>query len=536
MKYCMKCGTLLEDSHERCIGCGSDVTQKDSYSLFPPEMAKSIEIEKKESKSQMGLIIAMIAVFVLLVAVIAVFIVFNAKNNGLEKTTEKADAKASEQVEESVATEPEETEVAEVEAVEEMEEPEEKSVGLAPLQVPDAVEDNADTKDTSDATTADGGREIKDSAGKYYSLGSVSDAGGYVMFNTIFPEDFSEKAANISYDVYSTRYPESLTYIVGNKDGNVQFTYMSPQHYWYRKSDYKGMTRSNERDIDDYMQFLTYSGAEGYIEALIKQSYTDIKGFKLIDKEELSSEVTESITKVSKDHTTELLGDIGDYAKIGSDTVYAAMQAECDANIYHYEATSRHGNTIYMDFYVPVIANTLGYVTDIEKDKGEIVEWLIPEFVAFEAGNEELYNLYKDDYKMFIYNSKLTDEFFYMNDAYSKVIEDAVKVRKEPYKLNAEKLKAFHEKYNANAEINAFGKGVREALKVHPSSCTEFSGAQAVVAGNSAKVGFFAKDKNKVFISPSENEYPGSDYVDLKFHEGTASASEESSDSSSESE
>ena len=80
MKYCLKCGTLLEDSHEICIGCGSDVTKPESWSLSPPEMVKRIEIENEEKKSQNKLIFAMIAVFVLLVAAVSVFIVININN------------------------------------------------------------------------------------------------------------------------------------------------------------------------------------------------------------------------------------------------------------------------------------------------------------------------------------------------------------------------------------------------------------------------------------------------------------------------
>ena len=518
MKYCMKCGTLLEDSHEICIGCGTDVTSPESWSLYPPEMAKKIEIENEEKKSQTGLIIAMIAVFVLLVAAIAVFIVFTTKKmtDSVAETEE-----AVEEVVEEVLEEP----------VEEVAEEKEENATLAPLVIEDAKEDEETVSEAS------GDREVKDSAGRYYNVGSFSDAAGNVIFTTVYPEDFSEKSAGINYEVYSSRYPESFTYIVGNDDGNVQLTFMSPQHYWYRKSDNKGQTRSNERDVDDYMQFLTYSGAEGYIEALIKQSYTDIKGFKLIDKEEYSANVTEKINKVSADHTNELLGEIGDYAKIAPDTVYAAMLAECDANIYHYQATSRQENTIFMDFYVPVIANTLGYVSEDANDKGEVTEWLVPELIAFEAGNEELYKNYSDAFRLFIYNSRLSDEFFYINHAYSLDIESAVKVKRAPVKLGADKIKALMASYKPNAEVNAYAKGVSELLKTHPNSCAVFSGDKDVIALDSSKVGFYSKDKNKVFISDVEDEYPGSDYIDLVCHEGSSEESTaDSSDSSSDSE
>ena len=519
MKYCLKCGTLLEDSHEICIGCGSDVTKPESWSLYPPEMAKRIEIENEEKKSQNKLIFAMIAVFVLLVAAVSVFIIFNNNNN-------KGAAKPEEPVKEEAAIEAEDkvTETAEAPADEKASSDNE----IAPLKLEDAKEE------TTESNESEPDREIKDANGKYYNVGIVSDAAGNEMFSTIYPEDFVEKNSGINYDVYSSRYPESLTYIVGNEDGNVQFTFMSPQHYWYRKSDYKGQTRSNERDVEDYMQFLTYSGAKGYIDAIIKQSYTDIKGFKLIDKEEFDPLVSTKIQEISDNHTKELLGDIGDYAKIGEDTVYAAMQAECEAYIYHYQATSRQNNTIYMDFYVPVIANTLGYVSELSVDKGEVTEWLIPSFYAFEAGNEELYNLYSDAFKLFIYNSKLSDEFYYINHAYSEEIAKAVNEKKEPERLSTDKLKSLHSKFKPDSEINAFAKDVKAFNDVKPDLCTSFTGDKLIYSMPESKVAFYGKEKNKVFISGSEDEYPGNDYVDLQYQEGSASE-ETSSDSESSS-
>ena len=517
MKYCLKCGTLLEDSHEICIGCGSDVTKPESWSLYPPEMAKRIEIENEEKKSQNKLIFAMIAVFVLLVAAVSVFIVFNINNKGNRQTEKPVKEEALAESEAlAEATETAETPAKEEEASADNE--------IAPLKLEDAKEE------TTDSNESEPDREIKDANGKYYNIGIVSDAVGNEMFSTIYPEDFVEKNSGINYDVYSSRYPESLTYIVGNEDGNVQFTFMSPQHYWYRKSDYKGQTRSNERDVEDYMQFLTYSGAKGYIDAIIKQSYTDIKGFKLIDKEEFDPLVSTKIQEISDNHTKELLGDIGDYAKIGEDTVYAAMQAECEAYIYHYQATSRQNNTIYMDFYVPVIANTLGYVSELSVDKGEVTEWLIPSFYAFEAGNEELYNLYSDAFKHFIYNSKLSDEFFYINHTYSEEIAKAVNEKKEPERLSINKLKDIHSKFKPDSEINAFAKDVKSFIDTKPSTCTSFSGEKLIYSTTDSKVAFYGKEKNKVFISDSEDEYPGNDYVDLQYHEGSASE-ETSSDS-----
>lgn len=495
MKYCMKCGTLLEDSHEICIGCGADVKDPENWSMYPPEMAKRIEEENKEKKSRGGLIAGMIVVFVLLVVTIAFLLVFNAK-----KIREQGAAEDEKATAVLPPTEPTE------------EEAPDESATISELKI-----------DESEKTKSDD-RKVSDSNGKYYNYETVKDAGGNTVFSVLFPEDFSVKVSSVNYDVYSTKFPESLTYIVGNEDGNVQMTFMSPQHYWYRRSD-KGQTRSNERDVYDYMQFLTYNGAQGYIEALIKQSYTDIKGFKFTGSEEFSPDITELLKTVSDKHTMELTGDIGDYARISDDTVYVAMQAECDCQIYHYEATSRQGNTIYMDFYVPIVANILGYASEYEADQGEITEWIVPKFVAFEAGSEELYEHYKDDYMMFIYNAMLSEEFFYLNESYSGQILDAINNGNEPAKLSADKLKSLHAEY-ADGKLNEFDNGLYSFSVTNPASTSLFGGELYVSGLNKSRVGYFSKEKNKVFISPSENEYPGSDYVQLTYEAGAEDVSD----------
>lgn len=500
MKYCMNCGMLLEDSHEICIGCGADVTKEGSWSLYPIEMAKVIEKDKKEKKDKTLLIIAMVAVFILLVASISVFVIFNA-------------SRMEEEAVEQVATE---------EVIED--EPEEPVEEAPELVVEEPVVEEPVVSD----------REIKDNDGRYYNVGELRDLAGNVVFTTVYPEDFNELAANINYGIYSTKYPESITYIVGNEDGNVQMTYMSPQHYWYRKSD-KGKSRTNERDVYDYMQFLTYKGADGYIDALIKQSYTDIKGFKLIDKEEFSSNITSKLEEVSKDHTMELTGEIGDYAKVASDTVYAAMEAEFESYIYHYQATSRHGNTIYMDFYVPVIANKLGYASEEDADKGEITEWVIPQFVAFEAGNEELYNYYKDAFTMFIYNSKPTEEFLYLCKAYSDELEDDIAKGVESETLSGDKLQSLISGYQSGADLGRFGNGIASFINTNPNTCSVFDGDKVIIGGNDSKVAFFSEEKEKVFISPTEDEYPGSEYVDLSYHAPEVAESSDDSNASDES-
>lgn len=517
MKYCKNCGTLLEDSHEVCIGCGADVSDPSSCSLYPPDIAESIEKDKQEVKTRGSLIAALIIVFVLLVAAIAVFIIFNAKNMESQPA-----ASAQPEVAEEVS-EPEEAE--EIVAEEETAEAEEEDDGMiGALVLSDAEGDTSSSSDSSD------NRTVKDSNGIYLVPGSVNDDAGNLMFSTLYPEDFEVLKEGINYGIYSTKFPESLSYIVGNKDGNVHFTYMSPQHYWYRKSDGKN-TMKDERNSRTYMQYLTYNGAQGYIEAIIKQSYTDVKGVKFISKEEASSEHIAAIEKTAGDHTMELAGEVGDYAKIAKDCVYVAMAAESEADIYHYEITSRQGNIIYLDFYCPVIANTLGYVTTDYDDKGEVTEWTLPEVVVYEAGNEELYNLYKDAFNIFLANAKLSDEFYYVNSAYSEDVEKRIAVEDTPDPLDSTLLSKYHKSFKPDAKLPAFTEGIKNYNSTYPASYTVFSGDKGLVAPGDYKVGFYSSEKNKVFISKAEDEYPGSEYKDLDSQTGSSETSSEDSGS-----
>jgi len=523
MKYCKKCGTLLEDSHEICIGCGADVMDPDSWSLFPLDMAETIEKDKRDVKKRGGLIAALIIVFVLLIGLIIFFVIVNInEQKAAETAAETTETTTVEEVTETVPETVEPEVVEEPEQTEETASEEDEDDGIIAPLVLEETSEEAETTETAEPAE----KTVKDADGMYLTTGSVDDVAGNLMFTTVYPEDFVEKKSGINYDIYSAKFPESLVYIVGNEDNNVQMTFMSPQHYWYRKSDGK-MTMSNEYNVLTYMQYLKYDGAQSYIEAMIKQSYSDIKGFKLISQEPFDPSLKTKLEAVSSDHTKELTGDIGDYAKISRDCVYAPTGSECEADIYHYEATSRQGNTIYLDFFCPVIANTLEYVTADNNDKGKITEWLLPEFIVFEAGNEELHEKYMDAFKLFICNSKLTDEFFYLNTEYSKDIEKAYKNEKEVKNLDAKLLKEYHSSYKAGSELPAFIKGIKEFNLMKPDSYSSFSGTKTVYAPGNYKTGYFSSEKDKVFVSTSEDDYPGEEYTELDCAQGTEAAPEE---------
>lgn len=478
MKYCINCGTLLEDTHEVCIGCGLDVTIPENVSMYPPEMQEKIEIEKKTGKKRVGLIATIIGTAILLLALIVLLIWYVSKSQGDLPEREE------EVVEEAVEAVPEEP------VPEATEAPVQEEI---PYEIP---------------------KVYKTDVGSFYNVAYVQDAVGNTIFSTVYPEDFPNVTSNVDYGKFSTRYPETITFVTSDEQSIVQFTYISPQHFWHRKST-KGKSRNNERDIFNFMTFYTYDGVQPYLEALINTSYTDIKKLEFIEKVPLGDEVTSVLMNFSDARTAELSGDIGDYARIGSDTQYAVMGAECEASIYRYMATSRQDNIIYMDFYIPVIANTLSYSTAANSDSGDIIEWVIPCIAAFEAGNEELHNKYQDAFYAFIYNSKPNREFFFDNYQFGNYLTQNINDGTKAGVLDAEKLQEYHANYNDGADIGSFNTSLMEFLASHPSDCrgmTTEDGYATFTAPRGYVIGYFDRNANKLFISPDNTEYPGDTY------------------------
>ena len=509
MKYCKKCGTLLEDSQLLCIACGADASVEENISLYPLEMEQEITSEKNNQKKRTGLIVAIVGIFLALVGLIAALIIF-VSNHADEMAMPEEEFYSDE-----FSGDGEDFgEYDEVEYQLEEETVEEES-GLSEGFGADLVTGDSSASVEEPAAVTPENRTVKDELGTYYSIGTISDAAGNTIFTTLYPEDFQVVASDVSYDKYSVRYPENITYMVSDADNAVQFTYMSPQHFWHRKSS-KGKSRTNERDVFNYMTYYTY-GVQNYIEALINASYKDIKKLDFKEKKSIGSTPEGKIKEISDAYTMTLMGDIGDYAKIASDATYAPMAAECEANIYSYQATSRQNNTIYIDFYVPAMANTLSYSSAQESDQGDVIEWVTPCIIVFEAGSEDHYNQYMDAYKTFISSSRLTREFFYDNYKYSEYLKSCIKDGSTPTKLNKDKLKEYHDSYNSSSDIGTYNEGVYAFLNTSPETNSIFKNDTMEFSTPGAmKVGFYNAEKGKIFVSPDENEYPGEGYQDMQ--------------------
>lgn len=491
MKYCKNCGMLLEDSHELCIGCGTDVTNKNNVSKYPPQVQQNLESQKKENKTRTGIVGAIIVVFVLILVLVGIIVLQASKMTGDPKTEPPG----------------QEENAAPFEEAESKEYPDVLSEGTAG--------DLADTEQNT-APVSEEGRKVKDDLGSYYTYSEAVDAGGNVIFYSIYPEDFSNVEPSIDYGKYSTKFPEFLTFVAGNEDNTVRFTYMSAQQFWHKDSE-TGRTRSNERDTKTYMSFLTYQGAEGYIDALIKQSYSDAKKVTLVETVPADEALTKRLEGVSSDYTKTLMGDIGDYANIGENTTYATGESEFEVNLFKYEITTRYNNTLYCEFYVPLIANHFYYANDDLDDRGTVTEWICLSVIGLEAGNEELYNQFEEAFLVFMENTKVNRTFYKINAQYGKEIMEAVEKGGIPPKLTAEKIRKYMEQSAPEAsEVGALYENILKFSEMPRETNQQFKSEGLIVTASAdTKAVFYDSENKKIFMTSGEEEYPGSSYTEL---------------------
>nr|MCR4655717.1 hypothetical protein [Lachnospiraceae bacterium] len=358
--------------------------------------------------------------------------------------------------------------------------------------------------------------KVSDAQGNYYNVGEVYDEAGMLMFTTLYPEDFGdgEPTVNFDYTRYSDKFPAVMSYVISDSENTMRLTYMSTEHYWYQVSTTTGKKRNNEVDLDNYMSYLTYENPQGYLEALIKQAYSGAK-IELVETKDASEAVQESLELLLKDKTKSLTGDIGDYAKIGSSTTYATGESGSSATFYKYVIKTGSGE-IYADYYVPLIYNTFYYANEQLSDQGSVTEWLPLCVVSYESGNKEKYEFYEEAFTVFVNNSKLTKDFFRVNEAYGEIIDKAISERKDPAPMTADLLKQTESKFDQSAKLKQLDSDIYNFLSTPDSNLKTFvNGDTRVTGGPDTMQAFYSKEKKMVFITPSESEYPGNEYTDL---------------------
>ncbi len=500
---------LLEDTHANCIRCGADVTIAENVSMYPVEVMETLEEENQRKKAS-GKIVAMIIGLVVVLVVLVMVFLYGFGEGGL-KLQKKTDT-AKEPAEPVAAVEEEATE-------------------SAPAEEPEAT-----------PTPAPSNRKVKDDKGVYYDYVTETDDAGNVVFTAIVPEDLTVREFYKNYEAYDERYPFEMNFTASTEDNAIRFTYLSPRRMFYKVND-NGRGRSDESDLTHYMTYYKYENDRSYLEPLLLRSYPGAK-LEIVNEYDVNDNTVAKLTDFAKAKNKELFGDIGDYAHLGEGSTYANMDYESSAKVYEYEITLSDKNVLFAKYYIPSMAHNLSYASGTTNDRGTLTEWYNFAIICLEAGNEDDYDDYKDAFDLFIANALPTELFMFLNEKYSAdeikkamdaveeynkkigeyneaIAEDEnadVEVPDNPEAaepLDEAHLKKYAAEYKPGAKLDDFDTTVMEILR----SCgaTDFKGESvSVYDPGKDKVAFFDKAKNKIFLSPSEKEYPGDSFEELK--------------------
>lgn len=472
MKYCKKCGTLLEDTIEVCIGCGNDVSDPENVSKYPPYLEKKLEAEKKQNKTRTTTIIAIIVVFVLLLGLLVLILFMSPKNSANRNVPEEAPQQ---------------------EAVEE----------VAPVEETEAViaEEEVIPED----------RNVKDDMGSYYSVAQLKDEGDNLIFTGLYPEDFNVTTLGVDYSFCSNRLPGYVTFIADNADNTVRFIYFSPQHFWNKQSENKKSFTDGQDPIFQ-MTFATYDEGATYVENLIKKSYPDAKRVELMETWEAKDEIQEQLAEIAKAFKKQINTHV-DYAHVGSDAEYAPMNSESIARFYRYEVQTKDKSTLFLQFYVPLICNKLIYSSDERNDHGTMIEWMSLGVYGMVAGNEDLYDDFEPAFELFMDNCDVNQTFYRVLEQRCDDLKKTIEAEEEPPVMDAELLG----KYSAGTkqDLNEFDKMLYVFTTRRGGEQIFVLDDQVFCGPGDTKVAFVNREKNKIFLSPAEDEYPGSGYEDM---------------------
>ena len=375
MKYCKKCGMLLENNMMSCIGCGSDVSQKGSWTNYPIKMQEKLDLEKKErNKRNITSAIKIAVIMLLLLGCVGLLIAFFVESS---------------------------------EAIDSSEE------GVSISSKPLGLNDEEPLSDEELAALREKrlkNRKILDDEGYYYKYDTYSDESGKEIFTAIYPEDLKVVDYSVDNSKYSNVNPAVFSFVAQNEENTARFTYMSTQHFVYFDKGARA-GRSNEADTTSNISMLKYDGARNYIEMLIKQFYP---GSKKVEFEEEIKAIDTVCSSIKSEYEKLIAGDadlalmcgLGEGAKLNK------KNAEVSSSVYKYRIVNKNSEAVTVLFYVPLVAATYEYVDSTNDDKGELTNWFVLSIVGFEAGSDDYYDEYIEGYDLFLNNSRLHDEFF----------------------------------------------------------------------------------------------------------------------------
>ena len=364
MKYCKKCGMLLEDNMDICIGCGSDVTSKGSYSKYPEQMQAKIDSEKKEQGTKNLAVVAIVLIFVVIVLLVGIFI----SQSYVQSMSENG------------------------------------KIGKG-LFAP--KNDASDKKDDKPAKK----RDVKDDTGTYYKYTTVKDDAGNELFYAVYPEDLSDVEHTIDKERESQLFPSVFSFVATNEDNTTQLTYTSPQHYQYIVGDNLSQVDIQER-LNGKISFYNFTSVENYLKEIVGQAYPTAKKIETLADEEASKEASDKLDEVVSIYEKDAEKHLAKLFGLSDQTTFSLTDTYKSAKIFNYRILTSEDHAVSCKFYVPVFCEYYDYEDPEEEISGQLLDCYIMAVVSFEAGSDELYDWYEDAFDMFVNNTKLYDGFF----------------------------------------------------------------------------------------------------------------------------
>lgn len=467
MKYCKKCGMLLEDNMERCIGCGSDVTDKKSYSRFPEPVQKQLDSEKKESGKKYLAVFAITLVFIAILLMIGIF---------LSQTA----LLIAEQEGEGPAT------------------------GMFTQMLLNSKKD----KDGEQKKN----RKVKDENGAYYKYTVLKDESGNDMFTAVYPEDLSNVEVSVDLERESLKYPAVLSFVATNDDNTTQLTFTSPQHYQYIQGT--GFSPEEvQENLGGCISFYDFTDVETYLAEIVRQAYPNAKKIEPLDEAAApgsSAGLDKVVSIYNESDTGKLAGMFG----LPETTSFTHTGTYKSDKIFNYRILTKEDHAVSCKFYVPVFCVSYDFSDDDAGISGSLSDCYILTVSSFEAGSDELYDWYEDAFSLFVNNFSLSEGFLAGNDSYASKMKEEIGNGQIPRIMAKPE---FADLVKAGSGTGELSKGIYEFLSLKKDATKTFkSDDHAINTGDSIVQVYFDPDRELLFTTGDETEYPGDEFLEFK--------------------
>ncbi|MCR5420289.1 MAG: hypothetical protein K6E98_04735 [Lachnospiraceae bacterium] len=484
MKYCKKCGMLLEDNMELCIGCGSDVKSPDNYTLYPEEIQARIEVEKKEAGKRNLAVVAIVLIFVVILLMIGIFasriIMIDSSN-----LTDGID------VNEAALTEAED-----------------KDSDISGLFGKKDTEVGLESSGDVDKPH----REVKDDEGLYCKYITVKDDAGHDIFKSVYPEELSEITESVDYSWGSQVYPAVFSFAATNEDNNTQLTYRSVQHYQYITGKAQN-TFDIEKNVGGCISFYDFKSVDEYLKEMIKQAYPGAKKIEALNDEDVKAGINDKFNKIISEYEKNAEKELPVIFGLSEGTTFTHKDTYKSLKIKNYRILVNDDHAVNCKFYVPVFCEKYEFKDNENGFDGQLSDCYILALVSFEAGSDELYDWYEDAFDIFINNSHIMDDFYISEQAYIDNIRTDIKNGRTPKVIKGSEVSGLYD--NTVSSLNDFYDSVKTFLADPPSSDSVFVKDEYRISSDVAKQIFLDPDRELIFTTTEMSEYPGDEFLEL---------------------